>query len=134
MPDSKPVLSSASPERLWALVARPDQWYRWSPYVRGAEGLGSPEVREGAKGKVILAGGLKLPAEILDVTPGSSWTWRVGGIVVVHIVTPAPGGSQLEMPVRATGAPWKPAAMAYQPFIRLIARRIAAVAERDSGG
>lgn len=66
--------------------ARPDQWSRWSPYVRGAEGLGTPEVQEGSRGTVLLAGGLRLPAEILEVIPGRSWTWRVGGIVIEHLV------------------------------------------------
>jgi len=89
-------------------------------------------VREGSRGKVHLVGGVKVPAEILEVVPGRSWTWQVGGIVVEHLVSPCAGGSQLEMPVRATGAPWKPAALAYQPFVGLISRRIASIAERDS--
>jgi hypothetical protein len=123
---------SASPEELWALVARPGQWHRWSPYVKGAEGLGSPEVEEGAHGKVLLKGGLRLSARITEVIAGSSWTWRVGGIVVHHIVSPAPGGSRLEMPVEAGSKPWTPAALAYAPIVGLIARRIAQVAERAS--
>ena len=127
-----PVECSADPERLWELVARPDLWSRWSPYVRGAESLGSPEVEQGASGRVILRGGVKVPAEILEVVPGRSWSWRVGGIVVDHIVAPAPGGSLLEMPVRSSGALWTPAALLYAPVVGLIARRIARVAETGS--
>lgn len=121
----------ASPAKLWELVARPDLWSRWSPYVRGAEGLGSPEVKAGARGQVILRGGLRIPAEITRVEPGHSWSWRVGGIVVDHIVEAAGDGSRLAMPVHAGSAPWTPAAIAYAPVVGLIARRIVRVAERD---
>ena len=129
---SRGLECSAAPEVLWRLVARPDRWHRWSPYVRGAEGLGEPEVEPGARGKVVLKGGLTLPAEIIEVDPGRSWSWRVGGIVVDHVVSPAPGGSRLEMPVEAASAPWSPAAFAYGPVVGLIARRIVRVAESES--
>jgi hypothetical protein len=114
---------------LWALVARPDLWHRWSPHVRGAEGLGSPEVERGAKGDVLLRGGIRLPAEITEVIPGRSWSWRVGGIIVHHVVTPSGQGSELAMPVEHEGRLWAPAAVAYAPLVGLIARRIARVAE-----
>jgi len=128
----RPVECSATPARLWELVARPDLWNRWSPYVRGAEGLGSPEVRQGAKGRVVLRGGIKVPAKILKVTPGESWSWQVGGVVVDHIVTPAPGGSRLVMSVESNGTLWAPAALAYAPVVNLIAARIARIAEEES--
>jgi hypothetical protein len=127
------IHSTATPGQLWDLVARPDLWNRWSPHVRGAEGLGSPEVRQGARGKVVLRGGIKVPAEILEVTPGQSWSWQVGGIVVHHIVRPATGGSSLAMPVESKGQLWTPAALAYAPVVDLIARRIARVAEDEPG-
>ena len=121
----------ASVETLWALVARPEQWSRWSPYVRGADGLGSPEVRAGARGEVILAGGLRLPARILEVDPGRSWSWQVGGLVVDHVVEKTAGGSKLSMPVRPARGLWKPAALAYAPLVSLIGRRIVNLAESD---
>jgi hypothetical protein len=40
--------SDATPEAAWALLARPRAWPEWAPHVRGAWGLGAPEVREGA--------------------------------------------------------------------------------------
>lgn len=129
---NRPVECTATPARLWELVARPDLWSRWSPYVSGAEGLGSPEVEQGARGKVVLRGGIRLPAEILEVSPGRSWSWQVGGIIVNHIVTPAPGGSRLAMPVESDGRLWTPAALVYAPFVDLIARRVAQVAEEGS--
>ena len=43
--------SSAPPEAAWRLLARPDEWSLWAPHVRGAWGLGAPEVREGAIGE-----------------------------------------------------------------------------------
>jgi uncharacterized protein YndB with AHSA1/START domain len=130
--NDRPVECTATPARLWELVARPDLWSRWSPYVRGAEGLGSPEVEQGARGKVVLRGGIRVPAEILEVSPGRSWSWQVGGIVVHHIVTPAPGGSRLVMSVEPNGTLWTPAALAYAPVVNLIARRVAQAAEEGS--
>jgi hypothetical protein len=130
--NDRPVECAARPARLWELVARPDLWSRWSPYVRGAEGLGSPEVEQGARGKVVLRGGIRVPAEILEVSPGRSWSWQVGGIVVHHIVTPAPGGSRLVMSVEPNGTLWTPAALAYAPVVNLIARRVAQAAEEGS--
>jgi uncharacterized protein YndB with AHSA1/START domain len=122
---------TASPERLWALIARPDRWSEWSPHVRGGEGLGSPEVREGARGSVVLRGGLRLAAEITKVTPGHSWAWRVGGLKVRHRIEPTERGSRLEMAVEAANGGWSPAAIAYAPLVGLIARNIARVAERE---
>ncbi len=121
----------APAEKLWALVARPERWHEWSPYVRGAEGLGSPEVEAGAKGRVFLRGGIGLPAEVTEVDPGRSWSWKVGGIVVHHIVTPTANGSHLAMPVEAAGRAWTPAARLYAPVVGLIASRIVRVAERE---
>ena len=124
---------AAPAEAVWALVARPDQWHRWSPHVKGAEGLGSPEVAPGARGRVVLRGGVTVPAVVTEVVPGRSWSWRVGGIVVHHIVTPTDSGCRIEMPVESSGGPWTAAAVLYAPFVGLIARRIARVAERQSG-
>ena len=35
---------TAPPEAAWSLLSRPDCWPEWSPHLRGAWGLGSPEV------------------------------------------------------------------------------------------
>jgi hypothetical protein len=40
----------APPERAWELVSRPDRWSSWAPHIRGAWGLGSPQVEAGARG------------------------------------------------------------------------------------
>jgi len=50
--------TAAPPEVTWRLMATPDDWNRWSPHVRGAWGLGAPEVRAGAAGaaRVLLTG------------------------------------------------------------------------------
>ena len=66
----------APPDRVWTLISRPERWSEWSPYVSGAESLGSPEVAEGAEGSVVLRGGLRLAARVTRVVRGESWTWR----------------------------------------------------------
>ena len=124
------IETDAPPERVWALIARPERWGRWSPYVRGAMGLGSPEVVEGASGHVVLRGGVRLAARITEVVPNESWSWRVGGLHVRHSVRPAGTGSRIEHVVEGSSRPWSIAALAYAPIVGLIARNIARVAER----
>ncbi|MGE5407732.1 MAG: SRPBCC family protein [Syntrophothermus sp.] len=131
MPRVHAVDCDAPPDRLWALVARPDRWAEWSPHVKGADGLGAPEVAAGASGHVILRGGLRIPARVTQVSPGESWSWQVGGLVVHHTVRPLPGGrSRLEQVVEGTARPWSAVALAYGPVVGLIGRNVARVAER----
>ena len=125
------IETDAPPERVWALIARPEHWGRWSPHVRGAMGLGSPEVVEGASGHVVLRAGVRLPARITEVVPGESWSWWIGGLHVRHSVRPAGTGSRIEHVVEGFSRPWSIAAWAYAPIVGLIARNIARVAERD---
>lgn len=126
------VECDAPPERVWALISRPERWREWSPYVRGAEGLGSPEVVEGSVGSVLLRGGLRLPATVGAVDPGRSWAWRVGGLRILHRVTPRDGGrSRIEHEVGGASLPWSAGALAYAPLVGLIALNISRVAERE---
>mgnify|MGYP001229399839 CR=1 FL=1 len=131
---AKVLETSAPPDRVWDLIARPARWPEWSLYVRGAEGLGDPEGEAGARGKVILTGGVKVAAEIVAVEPGRSWSWKVGSIIVEHRVEPTPQGSRLSMPVRATRTAWSPLALAYAPVVDLFTGRIARLAERQPAG
>ena len=99
--------------------------------MRGAEGLGEPEVRAGATGKVLLPGGVRLDAEILEVTPGRSWTWQVGGLRVRHEVEPTPSGTRLlDRPLGRRPA-LGPAALIYRLPTTLIERNVARVAKRS---
>jgi hypothetical protein len=137
----------ASAAEVWSLVAEPGRWHEWSPYVAGAEGLGTPEVQAGAAGSVVLRGGLRIPAEVLEVVPGVSWTWQVKGLRIRHEVHPTPqpppavpsaGGvgkrnsrperCRLTMTSAGDGPFWGPAAWAYRVPTALIARNIARVA------
>jgi uncharacterized protein YndB with AHSA1/START domain len=124
------VTVDAPPEEVWSLIARPDRWHEWSPYVRGGEGLGEPEVEAGAVGSVLLPGGVRIGADILEVAPGCSWTWRVRGLRIRHEVEPTPTGTRLAMTPEGEGALWSGAAIAYRLPTALIARNVARVAGR----
>jgi hypothetical protein len=124
------VTTEAPAAEVWSLLAEPGRWREWSPYVRGAEGLGEPEVEAGAVGKVVLLGGARLDAEILDVAPGRSWTWKVGGLRVRHEVEPTSSGSRFAMVPEGDGAFWGPAALLYRLPTALIERNVARVATR----
>jgi uncharacterized protein YndB with AHSA1/START domain len=120
----------ASAAEVWSLVAEPARWHEWSPYVAGAEALGTPEVQEGAKGSVVIRGGVRIGAEILEVVPGVSWTWRVRGLRIRHEVESTPGGCRLTMTPSGSGPLWTPLAFTYRVPTALIARNIARVASR----
>jgi hypothetical protein len=126
--------TAAPPEAAWALLARPDSWPRWSPHVRGAWRLGSPEVRQGAVGAARLLGLIPVPARIVGKRAGRSWTWRVGlGLVeMVHRVEPRPeGGATVAVDIIAPGPLERALGLAYGPLIELSLRRLASQAERS---
>ena len=124
------VETDAPPAEVWSLIAEPARWHEWSPYVAGAEGLGEPEVEAGSVGEVVLRGGLRIGAEILDVVPGRSWTWRVKGVRIRHEVEATPRGARLTMTPEGASLLWAPAAVAYRLPTALIARNVARVARR----
>ncbi len=126
-------LSDAAPEDAWSLIARPDQWSRWAPHVRGAWGLGDPEVEEGRKGFARLLGFAPVPARITQVTPGTSWSWQVGPITLHHLVERfGPGGrsgSRLTIAIEAAEPIERMAAQTYGRVLPFLLRRLARQAE-----
>ncbi len=128
------VATRAPADVAWRLLARPEQWRRWSPHVRGAWGLGDPEVRRGAGGAARLLGVVPIPARITAKVAGRSWTWRVGAVEMVHRVEPrAGGGATVAIDLSAPG-PLEPAlALTYGPLIEVALNRLAQEAERVVG-
>src|SRR4051812_39138353 len=114
-----------APDAAWPLLAQPARWHEWAPHVRGAWGLGEPEVEVGRRGVVRLAGVVPVQASTVAKDPNNSWTWRVGGAVTMeHRVEPGAVVVTLEAPgplENALGA-------AYGPVIRLMLRRLSRTA------
>jgi hypothetical protein len=95
-----------SPERAWALYARPEAWPAWAPHLRGASGLTSHrgEVRAGARGLVWVMGVVPLPVRVTWVDRGHSWSWKVGPVEMDHVVEPREdGGCRVAMVFRGSG-------------------------------
>ncbi|MTD45299.1 SRPBCC family protein [Conexibacter sp. W3-3-2] len=126
--------TAADAATAWALLARPDRWSDWAPHVRGAWGLGEPEVREGARGAARLLGVVPVPARITAVEAGRSWTWDVGGILMDHVVEPLERGAVVAVQLRAPAPVEALLARTYGPVVALLVRRLARVAERPSAG
>ena len=128
------VATDAPPDVAWRLLARPADWGRWSPHVRGAWGLGDPEVRRGACGAARLLGVVPVPARVVGKRDGRSWTWRVGAVEMAHRVEPRDGGgASVAIDLTAPG-PLEPAlALAYGPVIDRSLQRLAREAERVVG-
>lgn len=72
----------------WSLLARPARWHEWAPHLRGAWHLGDPEVQPGRVGAARLVGVVPVPAKVVAVDRGRSWTWHVGPIRLEHHVEP----------------------------------------------
>jgi hypothetical protein len=125
--------STAPADAAWPLLARPARWPEWAPHLRGAWGLGAPEVRDGALGAARLFGALPVPARIVGKRPGRSWTWRVGPVEMVHRVEPRPDGCEVAIDVIALGPLERAFALAYGPVIAATLRRLAEQAQSSSG-
>jgi hypothetical protein len=127
MPATFTAHSAADAASAWSLMARPSRWSEWAPHIRGAWGLGSPEIAGGAFGAVRLLGLVPVPARIVAKQPGRMWAWRVGPAVLVHRVEPLTGGGcvvAIDM-----HAP-RPLTAAYGPVVNVLLNRLARVAER----
>ena len=122
----------SAPARVaWPYLARPALWPAWAPHLRGAWGLGAPEVEVGARGAVRLLGVVPIPARIVAKDPESSWTWRVGPATLVHRVEPsAGGGSTVAIDLEAPAPLEAALGVTYGPVIRLLLRNLARVAAR----
>ena len=112
-------------------MARPAEWSSWAPHIRGAWGLGDPEVEVGRRGAARLLGALPVPARIDAVDAGRSWTWSVGPVRLEHSVhgLGADTVSERSVVTMTVEAP-APIATAYAPVVAFFTHRLARVAER----
>ena len=120
--------SPAPPDAVWALLAQPARWSEWAPHIRGAWGLGAPEVRYGARGAARLLGLIPVPAVIVAKQAGKEWTWVVpAGVRMIHRVEACGSGSLITIELEAPG-PLEPAlAATYGPLVQLLLRRLASL-------
>ena len=124
--------SAAPPEVTWALMARPGLWKLWAPHLRGAWGLGAPEVDPGRLGAARLLGVIPVPARVTHKRPGRTWTWRVGPVELDHRVEPVGHGSRVEVELRAPEPLESVLAATYGPVVASLLDRAARVAEGRS--
>ena len=69
-----------------------------------------------------------MPARVTEVRPGSSWTWRVGPVSLVHVVRRRPTGCEVAIELHAPAALEAALAFTYGPVVALLVRRLARVA------
>ena len=124
-------VTSARAELAWALLARPALWSHWAPHLRGAWGLGAPEVRRDAFGAVRLLGVLPVPAKITAKQQGRSWAWKVGPIEIEHRVEDRSQGCEIVFAAHAPAALGERAlAATYGRVMELMLGRLAAACEQ----
>jgi len=123
--------SAAPPAVAWALLAEPARWHEWAPHLRGAWGLGAPEVQVGRRGAARLLGVVPVPAVVTAKEPGRSWTWRVGPVTLDHRVRACADGTSVVVVALRAPAPLEALlAVSYGPVVGLLVGRLARVAER----
>jgi Polyketide cyclase / dehydrase and lipid transport len=122
----------ASADAVWPLLAEPARWSRWAPHLRGAWGLGEPEVRPGALGAVRLLAVVPVPARVTAKVPGRSWDWRVGLVRFRHRVTPEPDGALVGVDIEAPSALEPLLRVSYGPIVAALVRNLARVADRNT--
>ncbi len=122
--------SDASPATAWRLISEPALWHRWAPHVRGAWGLGSPEVDSGRRGFARLGGVIPVPAEVRDKQPGRSWCWQAGPMRLDHIVAPRAPGCRITITISARWPLESVLRVSYGPVVDGLLRRLARAAER----
>jgi len=128
------AFSHASPAQAWALISEPERWSEWAPHLRGAWGLGRPEVEPGRSGAARLLGVVPVPVTIIDKRPSRSWTWRVGAVTMDHVVRAAPGGCEVAVEMRAPAPLEAGLRASYGPLVAVLVRNLARVAERQQRG
>ena len=120
--------SRADPETVWALLARPDRWREWAPHVRGAWGLGAPEVAGGRSGAVRVFPAIPVPIRIVAKEPRRSWTWRIGPVTIAHRVEPRGEHSLVAVDLDAPAGLEAVLAVSYGPLVERLVRNLARVA------
>ncbi len=81
------------------------------------------------RGAVRLLGVLPVPASIIAVAPGQSWTWRVGVVVMDHRVTPdGAGGCEVAIDLVAPGPADALIGAGYGPVVQVLLANLARVA------
>ena len=119
------AVSAGRAAEAWDLMARPARWHEWAPHIRGAAGLGAPEVVAGNTGVVRLAGVVPVPARIVDKEPGRSWTWVVGPVRLNHRVEPRGRGCEVAVDLSAPGPVEAALRVTYGPLVALLMRNLA---------
>jgi hypothetical protein len=124
--------SAADPETAWRLIARPDHWSSWAPHVRGARGLGQPEVCTGATGHALLVGRLPVPARVTSKQAHRSWTWEVGPLRLRHRVRPQAGGCRVAVDIEAPFPLEALVRLTYGPMVSALMHNLARVAAQEA--
>jgi len=127
------VPSAADPAVAWALVAEPRRWHEWAPHLRGAWGLGQPEVRPSALGAARLLGVVPIPAKIAEVEKSparSRWVWAVGPVTIDHEVVTDHEGCTIVLTCTAPRPIEALIGITYWPLVRRLVDNLATEAER----
>jgi hypothetical protein len=120
--------STGSAQVAWRLMAEPQQWHRRAPHIRGASGLGEPEVEAGRRGSVVLVSGLRVPARITAKQDGHTWDWRVGPVDMRHEVVERANRCELRVELRGPALVELAVRAGYGPLIGVLMRNLARVA------
>ncbi|MGW4213934.1 SRPBCC family protein [Lentzea sp. NPDC004789] len=101
------VVISASPERVWALIADVERWPELIPTVDSVERLDDGPLAVGSRTRLRQPRLSPAVWTVTELTDGASFTWesRSPGVTVtgVHEVEPHPDGSRLTLGLTMSG-------------------------------
>jgi hypothetical protein len=125
-------VSPAPPAAAWALLAEPAHWSSWAPHIRGAVGLGTPEVQLGRRGVALVAFVAPVPVHVTAKSDGEFWDWTTGPLRIRHRVEPLGEGCRLTIEVHAPAPVEALVALTYGPLIGWVLGRLARLSARGS--
>ena len=125
--------ANATPDVVWELLARPARWREWAPHVRGAWGLGQPEVEAGRSGLIRLAPALLVPVRVTGKRAGRSWDWKIGPVAIRHRLEPRRERCVVAVDLDAPAPIARLLAVSYGPLVAVLVRNLARVAAGGSG-
>jgi uncharacterized membrane protein len=89
----------APPHLVWQVFSDVERWPDWTASVTSLVGRDGPDLAVGKRFAIKQPGMQKLVWRVIEIEPGSSWTWvqRSPGVLVTarHYVSAQPGGRTL---------------------------------------
>jgi uncharacterized protein YndB with AHSA1/START domain len=101
------VVTSASPELVWQVLADVEHWRDWTPTVLEIKSLGNALMEVGSQYRVVQPKLRPANYEVTEYVPHQRFTWAQklpgGALVADHRITPRDGATEVELSFTSQG-------------------------------